>query len=179
MNKKISTKQLTILGLLTALMCVLAPLSISTSIVPISLASFVVYLIAYLVDVKYSVTCDIMYIAIGAIGLPVFSGFQGGLQKLTGPTGGYIIGYIFVSLIVGIAVKLFKGNLVAYIFSLLMGTAVLYAFGTAWFMHVTNLSLGRSLALCVYPFIALDIVKIIVASVIAPSIKKGFHAVGL
>ena len=177
-NKKVSVKKITTLGLVTALMCVLAPISIPTGIVPISLGSFVVYLTVYLVGLQYAVISNILYIVIGAIGLPVFSGYQGGLAKLTGPTGGYIIGFIFVSIIAGLSLKIFKGNMVAFGVGLVLGTAVLYMFGTVWFMTVMKMGLSKSLSLCVYPFIPFDLAKMVIVMIIGPMIRKPIKRIG-
>ncbi|MGI6269665.1 MAG: biotin transporter BioY [Candidatus Howiella sp.] len=162
--KKLTLKEITATALMTALLCVAAPFTIPTGIIPISLASFVVYLAAAILGAKKGVLCVLLYILLGAAGLPVFSGFAGGLGKIAGPTGGYIVGYIFCALIVGLISDRWGTRLWVYPAAMAAGTAVLYAFGTVWFMAQSGSGLAASLALCVVPFLVGDIVKIIVAS---------------
>ena len=96
------TRQITLIGLMTAITCILAPLSIPIGPVPISLTNFAIYLSLYLLDWKKGTISYILYLLLGLVGLPVFSGFTGGIGKLAGPTGGYIIGFIPMAIIAGI-----------------------------------------------------------------------------
>lgn len=162
--KKLTLKEMTATALMTALLCVAAPFTIPTGVIPISLATFVIYLAAAILGAKKGSLCVLLYILLGAIGLPVFSGFSGGLGKLAGPTGGYIVGYIFCALIVGLAADLFGKRIWVYPIAMVLGTAVLYAFGTVWFMIQSGNGLAASLALCVVPFLLGDAVKIVVAT---------------
>ena len=100
-NKTLSTRNLTEIAVITALLCVLGPLTIPIGPVPISLAPLAILLGVYILGMKRGTIACMMYLLIGAIGLPVFSGFSGGLGKLAGPTGGYLLGYIFLALIAG------------------------------------------------------------------------------
>ena len=86
------TKQITLIGLMTAVVCILGPLSIPLPIspVPISFTNLAIFLAVYLLDLKGGTVCLLVYLALGAAGLPIFSGFSGGLGKLAGPTGGYL-----------------------------------------------------------------------------------------
>ena len=87
-------KDITAISLMAALMCILAPFSLPIGPIPLSLSTFAVYLAAGLLGKKRGTMAVLIYILLGAIGLPVFSGFSGGIQKLFGVTGGYIIGYL-------------------------------------------------------------------------------------
>ena len=98
------TRQITLIGLMTAITCILAPLSIPIGPVPISLTNFAIYLSLYLLDWKKGTISYILYLLLGLVGLPVFSGFTGGIGKLAGPTGGYIIGFIPMAIIAGIVI---------------------------------------------------------------------------
>ena len=178
--KKTTAMQLTTMGLMTALMCVLAPLSIQLpGLVPISLGSFIVYLTVYIVGLEYAAVSNVVYILLGAFGLPVFSGYVGGLAKLTGPTGGYIIGFIAVTIVCGIALKVFKGNIVAFFAAMVVGTALLYLLGTLWFMHVMGTGLQASLTACVYPFIPFDLVKMVIVCILGPAVRIPLVKAGL
>ena len=103
-NQKIRTKQMVLIALMTAVTCVLGPLSIPLpfSPVPISLTNFAIFLAIFVLGMKSGTISFIIYLLLGAIGVPVFSSFRGGLQVLAGPTGGYLIGFIFLALIMGL-----------------------------------------------------------------------------
>ena len=92
------TNEMTMISLMTALICVAGPLSISIGPIPITLSNFAVYLAAAVLGAKGDTIAVALYLLIGAVGVPVFSGFSGRLQKLMGVTGGYLVGYIPVPL---------------------------------------------------------------------------------
>ena len=94
-----STAQMTVTALMTAITCILAPMAlpIPVSPVPISLTNLVIFFMAYILGTKLSVASYVLYLLLGTVGLPVFSGFSGGVGKLLGPTGGYLIGFIFLA----------------------------------------------------------------------------------
>ena len=170
--KKLTLREMTVTALMTAMLCVAAPFTIPTGAIPISLATFVIYLAAVILGAKKGSLCVLLYILLGAAGLPVFSGFSGGLGKIAGPTGGYIIGYIFCALIVGLAADLWGRKIRIYPIAMAVGTVVLYAFGTAWYMIQSGNGLAASLSLCVVPFLAGDIVKIIAATGVGVPLRR-------
>jgi len=114
----------------------------------------------------------ILYVIIGAIGVPVFSGFEGGFQKIAGVTGGFIIGYIPCALSTGLIVELSGKKLWSYATGMAVGTILLYICGAAWFMLQTGSPLAVSLALCVTPFLIGDAIKIILACIAAPKLRS-------
>ena len=122
----LSTKCLTITALMTAILCIVAPFSLPLpfSPVPISFATFILYLTSYVLGAKYGTISCLLYLLLGFIGLPVFSGFSGGVGRLLGPTGGYMIGYLFLVLIGGLAVELSDGKRLPSTLGLLLGTAI-------------------------------------------------------
>ena len=128
-NQKIRTKQMVLIALMTAVTCVLGPLSIPLpfSPVPISLTNFAIFLAIFVLGMKSGTISFIIYLLLGAIGVPVFSSFRGGLQVLAGPTGGYLIGFIFLALIMGFALEHFDRKLVPTIIGMIIGMAVCYA----------------------------------------------------
>ena len=113
-NQKIRTKQMVLIALMTAVTCVLGPLSIPLpfSPVPISLTNFAIFLAIFVLGMKSGTISFIIYLLLGAVGVPVFSSFRGGFQVLAGPTGGYLIGFIFLALIMGFALDHFDRKLV-------------------------------------------------------------------
>ena len=166
------TKKIAMTAVLAAIICVLAPLSLPAGEIPLSLATFAIYIIAATVDWKYSFSAVIIYILLGAAGLPVFSAFTGGLQKLVGVTGGYIIGYIPCVLIIGLMISKLENKKWIYPLSMVLGTAVLYALGTAWFIFQTKSQLGAALAACVVPFLPGDAIKIAAACAVGITLRK-------
>lgn len=164
---------------MTAVIAVLSPLSIPLSTqVPISLATFAVMLGGAVLGSKEGTICTALYLLLGAIGIPVFAGYSSGIGILFGMTGGYLIGYLPLAYLTGLAWEKKKG-IVPLVIGMVIGTAVLYAIGTAWFMYVTKMSLGASLAACVLPFLPGDAVKIIVVALVAPRLRSALkHTAG-
>lgn len=159
-------------AMFTAIICVCSIISINIGTVPITLQTFAVCVSAAMLGWKRGTISIILYILLGAAGLPVFAGFSGGIGILTGATGGYIIGFIFTALIVGICADKFDRKLVPLIISMVVGIAVCYALGTPWFMFVTNMDLKISLGYCVIPFLPFDAIKIVLATVIVNRLSK-------
>ncbi len=159
-------------GILAALICVLSPLSVPAGAIPISLSTFAVFTVSSSISKKYSVAAVTVYILLGAAGLPVFSSFTGGLQCITGYTGGYIIGYIPCAFIIGMLTDKFENNKIVYPLSMIAGTVICYLCGTLWYMHKAECGPIEAIALCVLPFIIGDIVKIAAASCVGITLKK-------
>ncbi len=181
---KFSVKSLCIAAVLTALCCVLAPMSIQIGPVPISLGTFCIFLTAAILPWNLSVTSTIVYILIGAVGLPVFSGFKGGIQVLAGPTGGYLVAYPFMALIISLIVRSFikKGavfHIAAMIVSMILALAFCYLLGTAWFVISMGSTVSTALSACVIPFIWADLLKIAAATLLGFSVTKALHKAGL
>ena len=169
---KTKVQALSLTALFSLLICLIAPVSIPLAgLVPISLATFAIYLSGALLVLLCAVLSVVVYIILGAAGLPVFSNWEGGLGKLVGVTGGYIIGYIPMVFIISFFSRRFSKKYVLPL-SMVAGTAVLYIIGTAWFMFQTKNPLSSALSACVLPFLPGDAAKIAVASAFALSLKK-------
>lgn len=171
-NQKIRTKQMVLIALMTAVTCVLGPLSIPLpfSPVPISLTNFAIFLAIFILGMKNGTISFIIYLLLGAVGVPVFSSFRGGLQVLAGPTGGYLIGFIFLALIMGFALNHFDRKLVPTIIGMIIGMAVCYAFGTVWLAKLLSLSFKEGLMMGVIPYLPGDAAKIIIAAIVGPKL---------
>jgi biotin transport system substrate-specific component len=167
-----TTKKMVFTALFAALICVMALFNIPIGPVPISLATFAIYIAASVIDWKHGTLAVLVYIAIGLIGVPVFSGITGGIQKLVGPTGGFLVGYIVCALVTGLIVDKYEEKKWIYPVAMVAGTALLYACGTAWYMVSLKQTLAAALMTCVVPFLIGDAVKIVLASVISPRIRK-------
>lgn len=170
--------KLTVCSLMAAVMCVLGPLSIPVGPVPVSLTSFVIYLTVFLLGPKLSVVSCLVYLAIGAVGFPVFSGFQGGLQKLAGPTGGYLIGFVLTAFTGGIIIEK-SNNSFTKITGLFAATLITYLFGTLWFIFQTKCTFGYAITVCVLPFVLFDVIKIIIATLLGQSLRSALQKSGL
>jgi len=109
-DKKITAYQMAVTALMAAVMCVLGPLSIPIGAVPISLTNFVICMTVWLLGAKLGTLSVAVYLALGAVGLPVFSGYGAGLAKLAGPTGGYLIGFLPMAFIGGLFIEKSKGQ---------------------------------------------------------------------
>jgi biotin transport system substrate-specific component len=179
-RQKIRTYELTAMAMMTALMCIVAPFSVPLpGGVPISLTNMVIYLTVYLLGGKRGTICYCVYLLIGLVGVPVFSGFTSGPAKLVGPTGGYLIGFIFMALICGAFCVLGKHNIGIYIVGMLLGLTAAYVFGTVWFMYAYKMGLMETLAVCVFPFLGGDALKIAVVAVAGPLIRTRLHKAGV
>lgn len=171
-QNKSSIYRLTVCGLMAAVMCVLGPMSIPIGAVPISFTNLVICLAACLLGWKWATVSVVVYVLLGMVGLPVFSGYSGGLAKLAGPTGGYIVGFIFLALIGGFFVDRFRGHYLWTILGLILGMAVTYAFGTAWFVFQMRCTLWYALAACVLPFVLVDVIKIVAATLVGATVRR-------
>ena len=172
-KQKMTTYEMTQIGLMTAVTCILGPLAIQLpGGIPLSLTNLMIYLTVYLLGWKKGTISYSLYMLLGIMGLPVFSGFTGGLGKVAGPTGGYIIGFIFLAVISGYFVEKFPGKKMIHIIGMLLGCIVDYILGTVWFMAQTHMILGSALAVCVLPFLIGDALKIAVATSVGPIIRK-------
>ena len=171
--QKNKTYALTATALMTAVTCILAPLSVPIGPVPISLTNFVIFLSLYLLNWKKGTLSLLIYLLLGLAGLPVFSGFAGGIAKLAGPTGGYIIGFIPMAIVAGIIIDKFHQRWIQIV-AMIIGTAICYAFGTVWFCFQSGYTVAAALAVCVIPFIPADLIKIVIVTIIGPMIRKRF-----
>lgn len=172
MENKSKVFQMSIIGVMAAVMCILGPLSIPIGLVPISFTNLAVYFAIYALGMKKGTISYLIYMLLGFSGVPVFSGFTAGPSKLFGPTGGYIIGFIFMALIVGFFIDKFFQKWYLCFIGMVIGTCVCYAFGTMWLAYQTNMSIGAALSAGVIPFIPGDLAKILVATFVGPQIRK-------
>jgi len=183
--KNLKIRELTQIALFTALIAVIAPFALNVGPVPISLATLIIYIAAGVLGGYKGTVAVLVYILLGACGVPVFSNWGAGIQKIIGPTGGYIIGYLPLAFLSGLfsdgvqtlkngsAPKTFREFLTIWRFpaGMLLGTVVLYAIGTAWFMYAMDKTLAESLIMCVVPFIPGDAIKIAAATAVSPALK--------
>ena len=179
MNSKFRVVDLTYMAVGAALIAVCAWISIPST-VPFTLQTFAVFCVLSLLGGKRGTVSIVIYILLGAVGMPVFAGFTGGIGILLGTTGGYIIGFILMGLLFWLAEHFFGNALPVRIVSMLAGLLVCYAFGTGWFLWVYArqsgaIGIGTALSWCVLPFILPDLAKMALAVGIAGRVKKFIH----
>lgn len=152
---------LTRIGLGAALLCVLSPISIPLGDVPLSLATLVIFILAQFLGPWKNAVAVAVYLAVGAVGLPVFSGFTGGIGRIIGPTGGFLMGYLILAILSG-----FGKEIAHRIVFMAVGTLILYAVGAVWYSLWADVPPLSAVALCVLPCIPFDIVKLAVGAVV-------------
>ena len=166
--------RLTNTGLMTAILCILGPISIPLpfSLVPISLTTLGIYLAIYILGMKQGTLCTILYLLLGFVGLPIFSGFSGGIYKLVGPTGGYLIGYVFLAMITGAFIDKWPSRPILHFTGMWIATIVCYLPGTLWLAYQSGITLPAAFTAGVLPFILGDMAKIICSILLGKTICK-------
>ena len=174
--KKSKTYNLVLSALGAVLIAVCSWVTIPVFPVPFTLQTFAVYCVLCLFGARIGIQSIIVYIALGAVGVPVFSGFTAGIDRLLGMTGGYIVGFLFIGVIFAVSERLFGDKTLPSVLALVIGSVVCYAFGTAWFMGVYARTSGpiglmAALSMCVFPFLLPDAVKLAAAVLIAKKLR--------
>ena len=173
------TAVMTRVALMAAVVAVAAQISVPLpfSPVPFTMGVLAVILSGFVLGPRYGALALVVYLLIGAVGVPVFAQFTGGLGRLVGPTGGYLISYPIAAAIAGLAANFFtsgnrrRGRTVASGTTFgLLGLLVIYALGAAWLAVQAELSAGEALAAGVLPFVPFDIVKVVLAALLAAAV---------
>ena len=167
-----AVKDMVFTAMFAALIAVCSIISIPIGEVPVTLQTFAICLTAAMLGWKRGTLAVFIYILLGAIGVPVFAGMSGGIGILAGPTGGYIIGFILTSLIVGFAADCWARKALSLAIAMVAGVLACYVTGTIWFMVVTGMGLVESLMLCVVPFLLFDAAKIALAVLLSNRLSK-------
>ena len=162
-----------------ALMAVCSWISIPAT-VPFTLQTFAVFCSLGLLGGRRGTAAILVYLLLGALGVPVFAGFSGGIGILFGTTGGYLLGFILMGLVYWLGERLSMDSRIIRIISMVLGLLLCYAFGTAWFMFVYArqtgaIALGTALAWCVVPFLLPDLVKMALALLLSGRLRKALH----
>ncbi|MBQ8082158.1 MAG: biotin transporter BioY [Clostridia bacterium] len=174
----LSARDMAYVALGAALIAVCAWISIPAA-VPFTLQTFGVFCVLIILGGKRGTLSLLIYLLLGLVGLPVFSGMRGGPAALLGPTGGYILGFLLTGLCYLLAEKLVGKKLLYEVVALVLGLVLCYAFGTVWFIHTYSageMTLNRALSLCVWPFIPIDAGKMLLAFLIGCRVRKAIKA---
>lgn len=175
-NRTNKTRDMMYISIMTAIIAICSWISIPST-VPFTLQTLGIFTAIGILGGKRGTLAVLTYILLGAIGAPVFAGFNGGIGILLGTTGGYIIGFLFSALLMWGIEKLFGNKKIVLLLSMAAGLLVCYAVGTVWFMAVYSgnsgtVGLGTVLGWCVIPFIIPDMIKIAVSYMLTNRIKK-------
>lgn len=170
------TYDMVYIAFFTVLIAVCSWISIPAA-VPFTMQTFGVFLAVSVLGGKRGTLAVVVYVLLGAVGIPVFSGFGAGIGILMGNTGGYIVGFIFSALVMWFMESVLGGRIWVQAVSMVLGLVVCYAFGTAWFLFVYMrangaVSLMTVLGWCVIPFIIPDAVKIVLALTVSRALRK-------
>ena len=172
---KISTKDMVLCAVFAAVLCVFSIITVPVGEIPITLGVFGVLFTAVVLGAKKSFMSVLVFILIGAAGMPVFSGMKGGAGVILGPTGGYITSYIFMALIAGAAASKTKENPAGMLIrfaACIISVLVCYLLGTMQFVLVSGNTFLQALAICVYPFVAFDLLKSAAAVFLGGQVRK-------
>ena len=169
------TADLAYVGIGAALIAICSWISIPLT-VPFTMQTFAVFFVLSLLGGKRGTASIMVYILLGAIGVPVFAQFSSGIGTLFGTTGGYILGFLLTGVIYHLFTYKTGNRGIIPAVALVIGLAVCYAFGTGWFVFVYTrtsgaVSIGTALAWCVIPFVIPDLVKLGLAVFLAHRIN--------
>ena len=174
-STRLRTLDMTYIAIFTVLMAVCAWISIPVTTIVFTLQTFAVFAALLTLGGRRGTYAVLAYLLLGLVGLPVFSNFQGGAGVLLGATGGYILGFLGSALVYWGMTAHVRDTLPVRIAACVIGLMVCYAFGTAWFLAVYTggeTSLSAALAMCVFPFILPDLVKIGLAAALAGRVRR-------
>ena len=175
-NSKFSTKDLVYIAIFASLLAICSWISIDSA-VPFTLQTFGVFLTCGLLGGRRGTLSILLYLLMAAVGVPVLAGFTGGLGILLGSTGGYIIGFVLIALLMWGIERFFGDRLWLLGVGMVLGMIVCYFFGTVWFMVVYTQSDGpvdvlAALSWCVFPFLIPDAVKIALALCLTARLRR-------
>ena len=174
-SSRLRTVDMAYIALFAVLMAVCAWITIPMT-VPFTLQIFAVFAALVTMGGRRGTYAVVVYLLLGAVGLPVGAGFQGGLGWLLGTTGGYIVGFLCIALIYWLMTAKLGESLPVVVAACVLGLVVCYAFGTAWFLVVYARNSGpiglmTALGWCVFPYIIPDLVKLALAVFLSRRVK--------
>lgn len=171
-----SIKRMSLIAMMTCLLIICSWLTIPAA-VPFTMQTFAAFCSLILLGGKSGIMSLVIYVFMGIAGLPVFSGFQGGIGHLAGPTGGYVIGLIAAAVFYRLLEPFFAKNVKIQLAALIGGLLICYLFGSLWFQVVYGIrgvsySFGMIVSICVFPYIIPDIIKLVLAWIISKKVRK-------
>lgn len=172
-SQKVRIRDLVLTAMFTAIICVMAQISIPIQPIPFTFSLLAIFLTGALLSPRNAFMAVLVYLLLGAFGVPVFAGMKGGLAHLTGYTGGYLAAYPIMSFITSMAYKISKKHkIIGLTAGMLLALVICYLIGTAWFTQVAGTTFPAALATCVFPYVAFDLLKIVLAISFSIVIRK-------
>ena len=153
-------------AMMAALLCIMSPITLPVGVLPVTLSVLALFLVATLFPAKVSVLAVAVYLALGALGLPVFAAFTGGAATFVSPSGGFLWGYLPAVLVVSLLCQKSCGRVLPIFLSMLLGLLILYAVGMFGFGIFTDTPWQESFLIVILPFLVPDLMKIIVVLVL-------------
>ena len=175
-NLKLSVRDICFIGIFAAVISVMAVSIPLPNGVPVTLQTFGIMLAGIILGPKKGAIAVLVYILLGAMGVPVFSGFKGGFAVITGPTGGFILSFPLIALFSGIGSL--KNNL-TLVAGIIAGVLLNYFCGMVWFSFVMPSNMHAAFMACVLPFLPADTVKVVLAAVAGKQIKNALIRINL
>ena len=181
-GRRAGVRDLTYIGIMVAFMAVCSWISIPTA-VPFTMQTFAVFLAVGVFGGRRGTMAVLVYILLGAVGMPVFAGFSGGIGVLVGLTGGYIAGFVLTALIMWGMERAFGRKTAVFWCSAVLGLMACYAFGTFWYLFMyartaEPVGIMTVLGWCVIPFVIPDLLKITLAAAMSKRLGKAVRSMG-
>ena len=173
-----STRTLTLTAMLAAICCILGPVTLPIGPIPLSMTTGILMGMALILGARRASLCCGLYLSLGLLGIPVFSGFTGGLGVLLGPTGGFLLMYLPLTAWCGFACARTADRRWQAL-ALIVGTLLLYAAGTLWYARLTGASIAAALTVCALPFLPGDAIKIIAVVIGGNAVKARLQRANL
>lgn len=165
---------------LTSILSLMPAIPIPFSPVPITLQVLGVFLTGSILGAKKGALAMALYLVLGAFGLPVFAGGQGGFSVLLGPTGGYLLGFPIAAFICGFFVERSeirqRKKTTAFVLSALLGIAAIYILGTIQLANVLQIPIDKAFLIGSLPYIPLDVLKMVMAFTVAHPVRNRLKA---
>ena len=172
-TSKISVQDICSIALCTAVIAIMAQISIPMPLsVPMTMQTFAITLAAVVLGSKKGGISTLIYVLMGAVGIPVYAGFAGGFQHIAGPTGGFIISFPVMAFIIGLGVDKFRNVKGGFLICLILGTLINYVIGVLMFCLLTQSPVSVGISACVLPFIPTAIIKAALASILGLKIRE-------
>jgi biotin transport system substrate-specific component len=170
-NQDQQLKRMVYAALMAALTAAGAYIAIPIGPVPIVLQNLFVMLAGLLLGGRWGAISIGVYLVAGAVGMPVFAGGTGGVGKFVGPTGGYLLGFLAAAYLIGVISERGRGRVIIDVLAMVAGTAIIYAFGVPWLKVITGMSLSKTIAVGMLPFLIGDLIKIAAAVPIVRTLR--------
>lgn len=179
-KSKFSVQEICYAGLFTAVIAIMAQISIPMPAgVPMTMQTFAITLAAVVLGAKLSTISSLIYLILGAVGVPVLANFSGGFDKFVGPTGGFLISFPLMAFIIGLGAERCKEGQgkALYVLLLIAGTVVNYVIGVAMFCIMMKASVAAGVTACVLPFIPTAIMKAILATIVGFTVRRALQGI--